>query len=432
MNLLEECSLVLSKNWQGGFTIPSARLYPFQWNWDSGFIALGNSYDNQERALVEMETLFSGQWSNGFLPHILFHNAEKYTSYFPSAGYWNSQLSQYAPKDLKTSGITQPPVHGFVLLELYEKGLDQERIKALVEKTIEYHKYLYEYKEYKNTGLVAVWHNWESGMDNSVWWDKTLSTIDESWLNNIELHRKDIHEVEESESTRPKDLDYKRYLYLIELLKEYKYDHISEEYPFQILDPVFNSILHKSNACLIELGEKLDIDISYIKGKHELLENNFDDYLWNLEQGLYFPFDIVSGKQIEVKCSGSFVPLFAGIPDKQKIVYLVEVIEEDGEIVPIPSCFPEENGFEKKNYWRGPVWVNINWMVWKGLKQYGLVKHADKLKKQTIGLVEKYGIYEYFDPFRTSDAKIGLGGAEFSWSAALVIDMLKTTRDELD
>ena len=106
MELFEECKNVLEKNWRDKFTIPSPRLYPFQWNWDSGFIAIGNLHLHPERAIVEMETLFEGQWENGFLPHILFHNAEKYTSYFPSADYWDSQVSEFAPNNLKTSGIT--------------------------------------------------------------------------------------------------------------------------------------------------------------------------------------------------------------------------------------------------------------------------------------------------------------------------------------
>lgn len=124
--------------------------------------------------------------------------------------------------------------------------------------------------------------------------------------------------------------------------------------------------------------------------------------------------------------------IFAGIPDTQKINYLVDAMEKDKGIAPIPSCFPGEKGFEKKNYWRGPVWVNINWMVWKGLMEAGLHEKADVLKNKTIALVEKYGVFEYFDPFKETDTSVGLGGAQFAWSAALIIDMIKTTGNELD
>lgn len=426
MDLFEQCKLVLNKNWKGKFTIPSPRLYPFQWNWDSGFIALGNLYTNPERAITEMETLFSGQWKNGFLPHILFHNAEKYNSYFPSADYWNSSISTDATPRLKSSGITQPPVHAFVLEKMLDMNLDKDRISKLVKKTIAYHAFLYKQREYKNTGLLSIWHNWESGMDNSPWWDRALSRIDEELIHAIELERKDVQEVAESESTRPKDIDYKRYLYLVNTLKANKYDSIDNHYSFQMLDPVFNSILIQSNKSLIRLGELLGIDTSSIQQKLEDGLVHFEKYLWNEEAQLYFPYDLVIQEQVKIKCSGSYIPIFAGIPSESRVKKMIEPWLKKQHLLPFPSCSPDQKGFERKNYWRGPVWVNMNWMIWKGLLSYKLFEEADIIKNKTIGLVEKYGIYEYFDPFEDAKAPIGYGGSDFSWTAALVIDMIKS------
>ena len=39
---------VLDSNWKDGYTVPSPYLYPFQWLWDSGFIALGLSHYDEE------------------------------------------------------------------------------------------------------------------------------------------------------------------------------------------------------------------------------------------------------------------------------------------------------------------------------------------------------------------------------------------------
>jgi hypothetical protein len=36
--------------------------YPHQWSWDSGFIAIGNSYYHIEWAIEEIEFLFDAQW----------------------------------------------------------------------------------------------------------------------------------------------------------------------------------------------------------------------------------------------------------------------------------------------------------------------------------------------------------------------------------
>ena len=426
MNLLEQCKSVLEKNWKGKFTIPSPRLYPFQWNWDSGFIAVGNLHVNPEHAILEMETLFSGQWQNGFLPHILFHNEEKYDSYFPSADYWNSRCSALAPKELKTSGITQPPVHGFVLEFFFNHGFEESRLIKLFNKVVEYHKYLYSFREYKNTGLTVIWHNWESGMDNSVWWDSVLNRISESEMKDIQLFRKDVHEVKESDKTRPEDLDYKRYLYLVNRLRNFKYYKVPSDYPFQIIEPVFNTMLLESNASLIRIGERIDQDISFLKSKTEKGLENFSKYLWNNDDALYYPFDITVEEQIDKHCSGSYVPIFAGIPSTEQVEKLITRLESSRSIVPVPSCYPGQKGFQQKNYWRGPVWVNINWIIWKGLLKYGKTESAETIKNITIQLVEKFGIREYFDPFADTQSTEGYGGVQFSWTAALMIDMIRS------
>ena len=52
---------LLERNWRDGYTVPSPRLYPFQWNWDSGFIALGHAYTHPERASAEIRSARSGR-----------------------------------------------------------------------------------------------------------------------------------------------------------------------------------------------------------------------------------------------------------------------------------------------------------------------------------------------------------------------------------
>lgn len=38
---------------EGGFTVPSPKLYPFQWLWDSGLVAIGLATYNIERAMAQ-------------------------------------------------------------------------------------------------------------------------------------------------------------------------------------------------------------------------------------------------------------------------------------------------------------------------------------------------------------------------------------------
>ena len=81
---IERARAILRDNDLGGYTIPTKRLYPFQWNWDSGFAALGFSTFDEPRAWQELEMLFIGQWQDGLLPHIVFHKVSP--DYFPGPG----------------------------------------------------------------------------------------------------------------------------------------------------------------------------------------------------------------------------------------------------------------------------------------------------------------------------------------------------------
>src|SRR5690606_21224937 len=74
---------VLKENDWGTYTVPTKGLYPFQWNWDSCFTAIGQAHFDESRAWTEIETLFEHQWPDGMVPHIIFHKHDD--GYFPGA-----------------------------------------------------------------------------------------------------------------------------------------------------------------------------------------------------------------------------------------------------------------------------------------------------------------------------------------------------------
>ena len=87
---------------------------------------------------------------------------------------------------------------------------------------------------------------------------------------------------------------------------------------------------------------------------------------------------------------------------------------------PIPSVPVNSEWFNPISYWQGPTWINMNWLIIEGLKNYGFNDHAKILTKKTLELVEHSGFSEYFNPIDGSP----LGVDNFSWTAALSIDLL--------
>ena len=68
----------------------------------------------------------------------------------------------------------------------------------------------------------------------------------------------------------------------------------------------------------------------------------------------------------------------------------------------------------------------MNWLLYQGLNRYGFHGTANRVKYDFLDLVNKLGFHEYYDPRRAvADQQThGYGGADFSWTAAVVLDFI--------
>jgi hypothetical protein len=148
---------VLEGNWLGQSTKPSPHLYPHQWNWDSGFIAIGCARYNQERAQQELSTLFDAQWKNGMLPQIVF-NPDALGGYFPEPEFWQCERSSNYPEGKLTSGISMPPVQAIAARRIYEYASDRQKVMYWLEdiypRILALHNYFYRERDPAREGLV--------------------------------------------------------------------------------------------------------------------------------------------------------------------------------------------------------------------------------------------------------------------------------------
>jgi len=432
MNLYDKAKEILAKNWRGSFTVPSEKLYPFQWNWDSGFCAMGFTHFNLDHAMAEIKSLFSGQWENGMVPHILFHS-ENEKSYFPNFEVWNSSVNAGAPKNLKTSGITQPPVHGFVLEYMLKLNPNNdtliEFVKAYFPKIIAYHKFLYKHRDPNDEKLFAIYHPWESGRDNSPIWDGALENIEINESNKPVYKRRDTQIANADE--RPTTFQYDRYVYLLELGRKHKYEgkDLLKESPFLIQDCMMNAILIQSNKSLLKIAEKLNLSSDGLQDWITEGERNFNQKFWNKADQFYYNYDLKNEAQIALKDIGGLVPLYAKIPDLEKASALADYIKNmhNSNYFLCPSFDTEHAFFDSKRYWRGPIWPHMNYMIYHGLLNYKYDNIAKIIKTDTLKLIEDWGFYEYFESQKSlvNEIKSGYGGNNFSWTSAIVINFLK-------
>ena len=432
LSLKQEAEKILLKNHRNSFTLPSENIYPYQWKWDSGFIALGFAHFNLKFAISELREIYKGQWKNGFVPHILFHKSKELKHYFPGSSFYAAELSPYSNSVMQTTTLTQPPVSGWVLDRIEYLNPDSEDIKLLIKelfpRIMNEHEYLYQNRDPLNEGLVYIQHNWESGTDNSPVWDEIWNSFNVPYFD---FDRKDTAFVPYDQ--RPHKSEYNYYLYLIELFKSLKYDdsEIAKKSPFLVQDPLFNTMLIASNDGLIRLAMKYGFEKECEKLQSWNLKSkaSMNSKLFDKNNSVYRHFDLRNNKWLEGITSSSLVPLFAGVPDKRKVDDMTNIIENfslKGKYYLCPSFDPNNLKFEHKRYWRGPVWVNMNWMISEGLKKYKKYTLSERIRKETINMVMEQGFYEYFEPDKklSMTQKHGYGGENFSWTAALMIDYL--------
>jgi glycogen debranching enzyme len=423
-SLLDRAISVLRLNDTGIFTKPGPHQYPHQWNWDSALIALGLSHYDLPRALQEVRSLLSGQWKDGMIPSVVYHSTP--SDYFPNPEFWQIENSPSAP-GVPTTGITQPPLLATVVRMMHarEPTPTGDFVREVYPAILRWHRWLHTDRDADGSALACIIHPWESGTDDSPRWLHLFEAIQPEALP--EFQRGDTRYVAATE--RPNRTEYERFIYLIDVFRRMNYAprELLAHSPFLAQDVLFNAILFRADEDLRELAIGLGEPTDEIDGWRNQMRQNFDVRFWDERAGLYYDYDVRTEKSIPVNTAATFLPLFAGLPSKEQARRLVEDhLLNRAEYAPnekilhqVTTTAQTEPTWEARRYWRGPVWVIMNWLILEGLKRYGYDDVADMIQQDTLGLIEKSGFREYYDPRDGS----GCGSTDFSWSAALAIEL---------
>jgi glycogen debranching enzyme len=187
----------------------------------------------------------------------------------------------------------------------------------------------------------------------------------------------------------------------------------------------FNCILIRANEHLQTIAKTIGRELPPALLNNMELAKKALEQLWDEPTGQYYSRSFVSHKLIEEPTIATLLPLYAGSINKERAKQLVALLKNRkafGTRWPVPSVPLNSPDFNPIRYWQGPTWVNTNWLIIDGLERYGFNKEAADLREHTLELVAKSGISEYFNPKTSQPA----GAQNFSWTAALVVDLLKT------
>ncbi|GAA2350186.1 MGH1-like glycoside hydrolase domain-containing protein [Streptomyces cuspidosporus] len=426
--LLRGARRVLLDNWTGTSTVPSHGLYPHQWSWDSAFIAIGLRHLSAPRAQRELETLLCAQWDDGRIPHIVFNPAVPLDAYFPSPDFWRSSragAAAGAPATVETSGIVQPPVHALACLLVHRAdprtSARRGFLARLYPKLAAWHRYLTEARDLGGHGLVAVVHPWEPGMDNSPCWDAPLKRIEPAAPGTF--RRADLHHG--AAADRPTDLDYGRYVRLAADYRDRGYRDDGPLPAFAVEDPGVNALLIASEHALAEIAPAVGAAPAPHRARARQLTDALVERLWDPATGLFLCRDLRDDTLIPERGAAGLLPLI--VPDLPPALAAHLIRTATGPHFGlgatarlVPSYDLLGAAFDTSRYWRGPAWFNVNWLVERGLRRHGAAPLADTLRSAALEVAVSSGFAEYVDPY-TGQAR---GTRDFSWTAALALDLL--------
>lgn len=297
-----------------------------------------------------------------------------------------------------SSAITQPPVIGWGAWAVYEKSGDKAFLKSV----------------FDNNKAFLLWCR-----DNRRKSERELY----SWHTNPELNNR----CDESGMDNSPRFDTESDLYAID----------------------FSCYMANETRAMKKIADELgDIEAGDLFADwYERIKEDINAILWCEEDGFYYDYDINNSCFNKVQSVSSFLPLFSGVCDKEKGRKLIEHLEnpeEFGTEFTIPTISKKDKTYGT-DMWRGPVWINYNYMIIKGLKDYGYEDLSRKIEVKTLSVINEWynrtgTVFEFYDSenrippycfnrkgdvFEPYDFRVKYQTIrDYGWSVTLAFDML--------
>lgn len=263
--------------------------------------------------------------------------------------------------------VTKPPIMAWAALKLHEIDPDLEFLQEIYVPLVRWNAWWFSMNDDDVNGLVQYNHPYSSGLDDSPLWD----------------------------------------------------------YGLPAESPDLNTYLCVQMGSLAMIAEALGMDAEGAMWRRRaaaIVRRMIED-LWDEKRGLFFAQH--HKKRIPVITPFNLYPLWSGqLPEDIRRRLLAHLTNPDqfwGKY-PIPSVARNDSHYEPATMWRGPVWVNINYIFIEALRQVGEHQLAQELLERTLDLImAQPSIYEYYHA-ETGDPPATAADA-FGWTAAVFIDL---------
>ena len=307
--------------------LPSKVGYYGLWLWDTFFLGLP-LVTTSEHGLVEgsLLTLLDNQAANGLIPIATFPTRQ-----------------EPHPKALTQAPLLTMESWALFRAKKFYEG-EESSLKFLQNvyaKLRDFHSFWYRERDRDGDGMCEYSHGWESGVDNSPYWDERGADCVEDILLALFLYL-DCNYLGAMARTLGRAVDEE------ELVKE----------ALRIEDAILNEF-------------------------------------YDRESGLFYSRYYDTHELIKVKTFESLLPLLLDNISHDQRTSIINHVTNPNQFwaeYPVPTVAMDEPTFGSKfsgAWWRKPVWLSANWLLLKGLMKWGYYDEAKYIIDRTVQLVLK-------------------------------------------
>jgi glycogen debranching enzyme len=262
--------------------------------------------------------------------------------------------------------VTKPPLMAWAALKIHELDPDPGFLEEIYPALCRWNRWWYEGMD--NAGIPQYHHPYSSGLDDSPLWD----------------------------------------------------------HPFPITSPDLAAYLivqMQSLSAIARILNKTEQAADWQKQAVSLTKL-VQKELFDPETGYFYAK--TGRKKIDECTPFNYLPIWTNLLPEEITKVLVRGLNKGGEFwknLPLQTVSSSSENFQPDVMWRGPIWININYLFIEAFQKIGEDHLAEQLLKATLDLVDSnQGIFEYYNP--QTGAPPNSAAPIFSWSAALFIDLV--------
>ena len=263
--------------------------------------------------------------------------------------------------------VTKPPLIAWAAWKLFEQDGDREFLDEIYEPIVRWNNWWFEKNDLDKNGLCEYLHPFSSGLDDSPLWDEGMP-VESPDLNTYLCLQQD---------------------YLARIAREIGEDTAS-------------TMWAKRSREMVRLMLR---------------------WMWDEKAGIFWA--LKNGQPVRVRTPFNLFPLITGRLPKKVSGCLIDHLTNPHEFwprFPVPTVALDDPKYNPMQMWRGPTWVNVNYLLIEGLHNSGYAELANQLRCKTLELISaQKDIYEYYHP--ETGANPPNAASVFGWSSAIYIDL---------